>query len=80
MFYADARFKLLVVLQGMAHGEAAVVQKCSEGTIAWRMHEARTRLSSTMNPDVARKRRPLSNELDWNAPKELNVFSAASMA
>ncbi len=55
---------VLVVLQGMAHGEAAVVQKCSEGTIAWRMHEARTKLHSAMNPDVVRKRRPLSSELE----------------
>jgi RNA polymerase sigma-70 factor (ECF subfamily) len=55
---------VLVVLQGMSHGEAAVVQKCSEGTIAWRMHEARTRLFTTMNPDTVRKRRPLSQELE----------------
>jgi RNA polymerase sigma-70 factor (ECF subfamily) len=55
---------VLVVLQGMSHGEAAVVQKCSEGTIAWRMHEARTRLFTTMNPDTVRKRRPLSLELE----------------
>ncbi len=55
---------VLVVLQGMSHGEAAVVQKCSEGTIAWRMHEARTRLNASMNPDVVRRRRPLSNELE----------------
>jgi RNA polymerase sigma-70 factor (ECF subfamily) len=35
---------VLVALQGMSHGEAAVVQKCSEGTVAWRIHEARRRL------------------------------------
>src|SRR5688572_22204745 len=35
---------VLVALQGLSHGETAVVQKCSEGTIAWRMHEARRRL------------------------------------
>ncbi len=55
---------VLVVLQGMAHGEAAVVQKCSEGTIAWRMHEARSRLQTAMNPDSVRKRRPLSRDLE----------------
>src|SRR5688500_9471114 len=32
---------VLVALQGLSHGEAAVVQRCSEGTISWRMHEAR---------------------------------------
>jgi RNA polymerase sigma-70 factor (ECF subfamily) len=55
---------VLVVLQGMSHGEAAVVQKCSLGTIAWRMHEARNRLAVAMNPDLKRKRRPLSGELE----------------
>ncbi|MBE7452502.1 MAG: sigma-70 family RNA polymerase sigma factor [Kofleriaceae bacterium] len=55
---------VLVVLQGMSHGEAAVVQKCSEGTIAWRMHEARARLHQSMNPDRVRKRRALSAELE----------------
>jgi RNA polymerase sigma-70 factor (ECF subfamily) len=55
---------VLVVLLGMSHGEAAVVQKCSEGTIAWRMHEARARLHTAMNPDSVRKRRPLSQELE----------------
>jgi len=46
---------VLVVLQGLSHGEAAVVQKCSEGTIAWRIHEARRRLRTAM----AIERRPL---------------------
>ena len=55
---------MLVSLQGLSHGEAAVVQKCSEGTIAWRMHEARSRLHTAMNPDVKRARRPLSHELE----------------
>lgn len=35
---------VLVALQGFSHAEAAVVQKCSEGTVAWRIHEARHRL------------------------------------
>lgn len=54
---------VLVALQGMSYGEAAVVQKCSEGTIAWRMHEARARLASAMTPDAIRPRRALSNDL-----------------
>lgn len=32
---------VLVALQGMSYGEAAVVLGCSEGTIGWRIHEAR---------------------------------------
>jgi RNA polymerase sigma-70 factor (ECF subfamily) len=46
---ADMRTSVVLVsLQGLSHGEAAVVQKCSEGTIAWRMHEARRRLHAGM--------------------------------
>ena len=35
---------LLVILQGLSHMEAAIVQDCRPGTIAWRIHEARRRL------------------------------------
>lgn len=35
---------VLVVLQGLSQAEAAVVQACSPGTVAWRIHEARQRL------------------------------------
>ena len=35
---------ILVLMQGMPQKEAAVVLGCSEGTIAWRIHEARRRL------------------------------------
>ncbi len=56
---------VLVSLQGLSHGEAAVVQRCSEGTIAWRMHEARRRLHEAMAPTrVARKRAGLSAQLE----------------
>jgi RNA polymerase sigma-70 factor (ECF subfamily) len=56
---------VLVSLQGLAHGEAAVVQKCSEGTIAWRMHEARTRLREALGKaDKLVRRRGLSVELE----------------
>jgi RNA polymerase sigma-70 factor (ECF subfamily) len=55
---------ILVSLQGMSHGEAGVIQKVSEGTIAWRMHEARRRLQESMAPErIARKRGELSSEL-----------------
>jgi RNA polymerase sigma-70 factor (ECF subfamily) len=54
---------VLVALQGLSHGEAAVVQKCSDGTIAWRMHEARRRLALAMRPQQVSRRRPLSAEL-----------------
>jgi RNA polymerase sigma-70 factor (ECF subfamily) len=58
---------ILVSMQGMSHGEAAVIQKVSDGTIAWRMHEARRRLHEATMPEkperLARKRGQLSPEL-----------------
>ncbi len=39
---------VLVALQGLSHAEAAVVQKVSPGTIAWRIHEARKRLRKAL--------------------------------
>jgi DNA-directed RNA polymerase specialized sigma24 family protein len=35
---------VLVLLEGMPQKEAADALGCSEGTIAWRVHEARRRL------------------------------------
>ena len=47
----------------MSHGEVGVIQKVSEGTIAWRMHEARRRLNDAMAPEkVHRKRGELSSD------------------
>lgn len=42
---------VLVALQGLSYGEAAVVQGVPEGTIAWRIHEARRRLASALAPE-----------------------------
>jgi RNA polymerase sigma-70 factor (ECF subfamily) len=54
---------ILVSLQGLSHGEVAVIQKVSEGTIAWRMHEARRRLHEAMTPEKLQRRRELSADL-----------------
>jgi RNA polymerase sigma-70 factor, ECF subfamily len=54
---------ILVSLQGLSHGEVAVVQNVSEGTIAWRMHEARRRLHEAMAPEKLQRKRELSAEL-----------------
>lgn len=35
---------ILVSVDGLSHGEAAVVLGCPEGTVAWRVHEARKKL------------------------------------
>lgn len=58
---------VLVALQGMSHGEAAVIQSCSAGTIAWRIHKARARLKRALTratPAISPSRaRTLSPEL-----------------
>jgi RNA polymerase sigma-70 factor (ECF subfamily) len=46
---------VLVALQGFSHAEAAVVQSCSPGTIAWRIHKARVQLHRAL---FVRGRRP----------------------
>jgi len=40
----------LVVLQGMAHAEAAKLLGCSESTVSWRMHKARKMLQARLQP------------------------------
>ncbi|HEY6175266.1 MAG TPA: sigma factor-like helix-turn-helix DNA-binding protein, partial [Kofleriaceae bacterium] len=61
---ADMRTTVILVsLQGLAYGEVAVVQKISEGTVAWRMHEARRRLHDATQPEKLQRRRELSAEL-----------------
>jgi RNA polymerase sigma-70 factor (ECF subfamily) len=58
---ADMRTTVILVsLQGMSHGEAGVIQKVSEGTIAWRMHEARRRLHESMSPEKLHRKKELS--------------------
>lgn len=42
---------VLVALQGLSNAEAAVVQGCPRGTIAWRLHEGRRRLLEATAPD-----------------------------
>ena len=65
---------VLVVLQGFSHAEAAVVLKCSVGTVAWHIHQARNRLRSKMSKGLPREKRPgLSAELtkllqEWLLP------------
>jgi RNA polymerase sigma-70 factor (ECF subfamily) len=44
---------ILVLVHGMPQKEAASVLGCSEGTIAWRIHEARRRLRDLLGEEVA---------------------------
>jgi len=41
---------ILVVYQGLTHGQAARVLGCSENTVSWRMHKARKILRSELRP------------------------------
>lgn len=60
---ADMRTTVILVCQqGMSHAEVGIVQKVSEGTIAWRMHEARRRLHEAMAPERLQRVRHLSHE------------------
>ncbi len=68
---------VLVSLQGLSHAEAAIVQRCSPGTIAWRMHAARRALRRALEretpPFPHQVRDGLSNELvellqRWDLP------------
>jgi RNA polymerase sigma-70 factor (ECF subfamily) len=63
---------ILVSLQGLSHGEAGVVQKVSEGTIAWRMHEARRRLHDAMAP--SRMKLPRKRELSADLARVLMEY------
>lgn len=54
---------VLVTLQGLSNAEAAVVQKCSPGTIGWRLHEGRRRLLAAANADAPEAKDGVSDRL-----------------
>jgi RNA polymerase sigma factor (sigma-70 family) len=43
---------MLVMAEGLSHGEAAKVLKCREKTISWRIHQARSRLKAAFSKRV----------------------------
>lgn len=55
LIYKTAFF--LVVFQGLSHREAAEVLGCSEGTVSWRIHEARKMLRERLKPFINQSRR-----------------------
>jgi RNA polymerase sigma-70 factor, ECF subfamily len=59
---------VLVVLQGMSHGEASVVQQCPVGTIAWRMHKARERLQRALESTRPRRATPTGSRAPGARP------------
>ena len=43
---------MLVIAEGLSHGEAAKILKCREKTISWRIHQARNRLKAAFSKRV----------------------------
>ena len=66
---------VLTTLQGLSYKEAAVVLDTSEGTIAWRIHEARRKMSAylqSLETGRARaKRRPMTDSAIFRLEKAL---------
>jgi RNA polymerase sigma-70 factor (ECF subfamily) len=68
---------VLVALQGLSQAEAAVVQDCSPGTVAWRIHEARQRLRAATLRRPSRAARAESGELGGLFGDLLNPLPSA---
>jgi RNA polymerase sigma-70 factor (ECF subfamily) len=50
---------VLVALEGLSHREVGEILGCAEGTVAWRIHEARRLLKERLNaPDAATTDKP----------------------
>lgn len=66
---------VLTTLQGLSYKEAAVVLETTEGTIAWRIHEARRKMQiylETLESGGAHaKRRPMSDSAVFRLEKAL---------
>jgi RNA polymerase sigma-70 factor (ECF subfamily) len=65
---------VLVLIQGLPHKEASEVLGCPEGTVAWRIHEARRRLKDELEkvvPEPASDATPKKDEpLPTKEPQE----------
>lgn len=46
---------ILVCWQGLSHKQAAEVLECSEGTVSWRVHEARKKITERLDMQVKKK-------------------------
>lgn len=47
---------LLVCWQGLSHAEAGKLLECSEGTVSWRLHEARKKIAEKLDERQKEKR------------------------
>ena len=66
---------VLTTLQGLSYKEAAVVLETTEGTIAWRVHEARRKIQGyldALDGETARpRRRPMTDSAIFRLEKAL---------
>jgi RNA polymerase sigma-70 factor (ECF subfamily) len=67
---------VLTTLQGLSYKEAAVVLETTEGTIAWRIHEARRKMQAYFDgletgQTRAKRRRPMSDSAVFRLEKAL---------
>lgn len=66
---------VLTTLQGLSYKEAAVVLETTEGTIAWRIHEARRKMQNYLDGletgPAQIKRRPMSDSAVFRLEKAL---------
>ena len=75
---------VLTTLQGLSYKEAAVVLETTEGTIAWRIHEARRKMAAyleSLEAGPARtKRRPMTDSAIFRLEKALQQLVPAAPA
>lgn len=66
---------VLTTLQGLSYKEAAVVLETTEGTIAWRVHEARRRIQGYLDAlegqGIRSRRRPMTDSAIFRLEKAL---------
>ena len=72
----------LTTLQGLSYPEAGAVLGIPEGTVAWRMHEARAKLRGALAafeeaPEPRRKTRATTRETDPNTVSLALALAAA---
>jgi RNA polymerase sigma-70 factor (ECF subfamily) len=64
---------VLVILEGMSYKEAAEVLECSEGTVGWRIHEARQKLRDRLGHLLSSEAEEKEDELSGDTAEALDV-------
>lgn len=58
---------LLVCIEGVSHKEAAEALGCPEGTIAWRIHEARAKLRTVLGTEILEEEATVLDGGNWRS-------------